>query len=156
MVLLRQHRIQLRPRGMAILFKGESATRRNTEKAAQRVLRHGLSSLAPINSRELNERMRSASTYNLPTLNRGPLAPSPSPFRGERVPFLSERVSLSRATAGAHFWGFVGFLIKGAVVTPMARMRGIARGISSKNLPPPTEAALTPSRNALRLERSVI
>ena len=136
MVLLRQHRIQLRPRGIAILFKGESATRRNTEKAAQPVLRHGLSSLAPINSRELNERMRSASTYNLPTLNRGSLAPLLLlSFAGREYPF-SLSVSLSRATAGSHFWGFVGFLIKGAAVTPTARMRGIARGISSKNLPP--------------------
>lgn len=84
------------------------------------------------------------------------MAPSPSLFRGERESFLSECVSLSHATAGAHFWGFVGFLIKGAVVTPTARMRGIARGISSKNLPSPTEAALTPSRDTLRLECSII
>lgn len=52
------------------------------------------------------------------------------------MPFLSA-ARLPRARyRGAHFWGFVGFLIKGAAVTPTARMRGIVRGISSKNLSP--------------------
>jgi len=157
------------PRGTAILFK--SATRRNTGKAAQRVLRHGLSSLAPINSRELNERMRSASTYDPPTLNRSPPAPllllsfaererkreREKERERERVPFLSGRVSLSRATARAHFWGFVGFLIKGAAVTPTARMRGIVRGISSKNLPPVHRSRAYPfSRRPFEFARRVI
>jgi len=146
-VFLRQHRIQLRPRGMAILFKGESATRRNTEKAAQRVLRHGLSSLAPINSRELNERMRSASTYN-PPLTVALWHPFSFSLSQERVPFLSVsvRVSLSRVTAGAHFWGFVGFLIKGVAVTPTARIRDLPLIHQSSAYP-----LLT-----LRLERCVI
>lgn len=54
-------------------------------------------------------------------------------------------LSLGIRYRGAHFWGFVGFLIKGAAVTPMARMRGIARGISSKNHPPhPSEISGSP------------
>lgn len=112
--------------GMAILFKGASATREHGKGRTTGVLRHGLSSLASINSRELNERMRSASTYDQPALQ--PLTP---PLR---LPLLFQNVS-SLSEPWAHFWGLVGFLIKAAAVTPTPRMHDIVRGILPKNHP---------------------
>lgn len=143
--------------------------RENTEKAVQpAIAAHGLSSPASINSRELNERMRSASTYE----HTGPFLPPyptryPTPYT-LLSPLPPPSLSLSRSTGqgyifltvssrttkpAAHFWGLVGFLIKAAAVTPTPRMHGIVRGIfGRKNHPSPlaTTVPRSPRRGAAK------
>lgn len=143
--------------------------RENTEKAVQpAIAAHGLSSPASINSRELNERMRSASTYE----HTGPFLPPyptryPTPytpycplslpllslFRSTGQGYIFLTVSSRTTKPAAHFWGLVGFLIKAAAVTPTPRMHGIVRGIfGRKNHPSPlaTTVPRSPRRGAAK------